>query len=188
MSAGVGWILTVLGLQRGWELWIARRHSAWAQSQGGIEVGKEHYPLLVGVHLLFFMGMALEVTWFAETPPAWWSLPLVLFLLAQGVRIWCLAALGPYWNTRIWVIPGHRPVIRGPYRYLRHPNYVVVVIELLTLPLVLGAWVTAISASLLNLWVLLRFRIPTEEAALATYTDYGETMAQHRRWIPFRSR
>ncbi|PTM57643.1 isoprenylcysteine carboxyl methyltransferase family protein [Desmospora activa] len=188
MSAGIGWILAVLGLQRGLELWVARRHSAWARAQGGVEAGREHYSLLVGVHLLFFVGLAVEVIGFATSPPDWWPLPLALFLLAQALRIWCLVALGPYWNTRIWVIPAHPPVTRGPYRYLRHPNYVVVVIELLTLPLALGAWVTAITVSLLNLWVLMRFRIPTEEAALAEYTDYQETMAGHHRWLPFRSR
>lgn len=182
----MGWILIVLGLQRGYECWVAHRHSIWARAQGGVEVGRGHYPLLVAVHLLFFAGLALEAGVYGSTPPSWWPLPLALFLLAQGVRIWCLLSLGPYWNTRIWVIPGHRPVMRGPYRFLRHPNYAVVITELWTLPVALGAWVTALTISILNLWVLLRIRIPAEEAALSLYTDYGESMADRHRWLPKR--
>lgn len=180
---GIWWILVILGLQRGVECWIAHRHSIWAQSQGGVEAGREHYPLLVGVHLLFFAGLALEAGVYGTVPPFWWPLPLALFLLAQALRIWCLSSLGSYWNTRIWVIPGHRPVIRGPYRYLRHPNYAVVVTELLTLPVACGAWITAAVVSVLNLWVLLRVRIPAEEAALTAYTDYRKAMPC-RRWLP----
>ena len=99
-------------------------------------------------------------------PPSWWPIPLALFLLVQPLRYWAIFTLGEYWNTRILVVPGAKLVRRGPYRYLRHPNYVVVVVEILSLPLIFGAWITALVFSALNA-VLLSIRIREENRALA---------------------
>nr|WP_142506298.1 isoprenylcysteine carboxylmethyltransferase family protein [Melghirimyces algeriensis] len=161
-------------LQRGMELSIAKKHTEWIRSRGGYEEGRGHYPLLVIIHLFLFIGLFVEVTIFRVTPPFWWPVPFLVFLIAQGFRIWCIRSLGPYWNTRIMVIPGHQPVVRGPYRFLRHPNYWVVITEILTLPVMFGAYVTATITSLFNLWVLFKVRIPTEEKALATAMLYGK--------------
>lgn len=182
-----GWFaaaFAILILQRGAELAIARRHARWIRRQGGYEVGRKHYPLLVGVHLFFLVGLALEVAVFKAVPPSWWPAPFALFLAAQGLRVWCIRSLGPYWNTRVMVAPGHRPVVRGPYRYLRHPNYVVVVTELLTLPLVFGAFVSAAVFTVLNLWILLKVRIPAEERVLTQVTPYREEMENRGRFLP----
>ncbi|WP_188431644.1 isoprenylcysteine carboxyl methyltransferase family protein [Kroppenstedtia guangzhouensis] len=173
MSFWFPMVMTGLLLQRGAELLLARKHTRWIRSQGGVEVGRGHYPLLVGIHLLFFISLAWEVIGIGTEPPAWWPIPFFLFLAAQGLRIWSIHSLGPYWNTRIWVVPGHPRVVRGPYKYLSHPNYVVVVTELLVLPLLFGAYVTAITLSVLNLLVLLKIRIPLEEKALTEAAAEG---------------
>jgi methyltransferase len=97
--------------------------------------------------------------------PAYWPMPLTLFLLVQPLRYWAILSLGENWNTRILVVPGAKPVRRGPYRYLKHPNYVVVVVEILTFPLIFGAWITALVFSALNA-ALLSVRIREEDRAL----------------------
>ena len=92
---------------------------------------------------------------------------LVLVLLSQALRYWCITTLGMQWNTRVIVVPGLTLVTRGPYRWLRHPNYLAVVVEGFALPLVHTAWITAAGFTVLNAVLLLGFRIPTEERALA---------------------
>ena len=98
-------------------------------------------------------------------PPVWWPVPLAAFLLVQPLRYWSILSLGENWNTRVLVVPGGKLVRRGPYRYFPHPNYVVVAVEVLTFPLIFGAWITAITFSLLNA-TLLYVRIRTENRAL----------------------
>ncbi|MEO1172759.1 MAG: isoprenylcysteine carboxylmethyltransferase family protein, partial [Myxococcota bacterium] len=94
-------------------------------------------------------------------------------LLAQGLRYWVIGTLGPMWNVRVIVIPGAAVVTAGPYRWLRHPNYLAVVLEGICLPLVHGAWITALAFSAANAW-LLRVRIRCEEQALSASTDYRQ--------------
>lgn len=184
----IGWaVILFVGVQRIAELAVARRNARWARQQGGYEAGRGHYPLIVLVHLLWFSGMAAEIV-LGAIPPVWWPVPAALFLFAQILRYWCIRSLGRYWNTRIWVIPGREPVIRGPYRYIRHPNYLAVIAEILTLPLVLGAFRTAATVSLLNLLVLFGVRIPAEERALSAETGYDGKMGERNRLIPFLKR
>ena len=104
--------------------------------------------------------------------PAYWSVPFSIFLLAQPLRYWALFSLGENWNTRILVVPGAKPVRRGAYRYLSHPNYVVVVVEILTFPLIFGAWITALVFTALNAAVL-SVRIREEDRALAELMHTG---------------
>lgn len=186
MEIGLALILAV-GVQRVAELALAGRNARWAREQGGYETGRRHYPLIVSVHLLWFLGMTVEIL-LGATPPVWWPVPATLFLLAQLLRLWCMRSLGRHWNTRIWVIPGQEPVIRGPYRYIRHPNYLAVIAEILTLPLALGAFWTGVVVSLLNMMVLFGVRIPAEERALAAATVYGREMGRKGRLIPFPKR
>lgn len=158
-------VFIFLILQRLSELWLARLHTVRALSQGGYEAGREHYPWIVATHTIFFLGILIEVLLFHRTPGAWMPLWFALFVLAQIGRYWVIVSLGPYWNTRIIVIPGMPRIRRGPYRYLRHPNYVVVAVELLVIPLMFNAYITAGVVSLLNA-VVLRTRIRVEEQAL----------------------
>jgi methyltransferase len=175
----LGLWLAVMG-QRLIELLIAHYNSKWIQQQGGYEVGKRHYPLFFLLHTLFFLGIWLE----ADSPPTWWKMPLFIFLVAQLLRIWSIISLGRFWNTRIWVLPNRLAPVRGPYRYLRHPNYLAVIIEFLTLPLLYQAYVTATLFSVLNVFLLLKIRIPVEERALQEATPYKGIMKRKKRMIP----
>jgi methyltransferase len=151
------------------ELRVAARNLAWARARGGVERGAGHYPVMVALHTALLVGAPLEV-WLADRPfvPALAGTMLLLLLGAHALRWWCIRSLGPQWNTRVVVVPGLPLVARGPYRWswLRHPNYVAVVAEGLALPLVHGAWLTAVLFTVANL-VLLTWRVRVEERALA---------------------
>ena len=159
-------ILFVL-VQRLLELRLAKRNAARIRRLGGYEIGSSHYKYIVLLHGLFLLSLVLEVRLTQpEVPPVWWPIPFALFVLAQFLRYWCMYTLGHHWNTRIFILPGAPPVKRGPYRFLRHPNYLVVAVEFVTLPLAFNAWFTALFFSLANAWLLLRVRIPLEEQAV----------------------
>lgn len=151
------------------ELVVSQRHAAWAFSRGGVEYGRGHYPPMAVVHALLLVSCVAEVVIFDRPFVPWLGWPMVALVLAtQGLRWWCIATLGEQWNTRVIVVPGKPLVTSGPYRWLRHPNYVAVAVEVAALPLVHSAWLTAIVFSLANAVLLLGFRIPAEERALAT--------------------
>lgn len=180
-----GWFFLWLAVifQRGYELFIAKKNEKWIREKGGFEIGRGHYHLILITHVLFFAGILLEIMLGAK-PPFWFGIPLILFLLTQVVRVWCIRSLGKYWNTRIWILPQRDLQTKGPYRYLRHPNYLVVMSEILVFPLIFGAYWTAIIISILNAYVLLAIRIPIEEQALLTHTSYQKDMGEKKRFIP----
>ncbi|GIO06340.1 hypothetical protein J31TS6_23680 [Brevibacillus reuszeri] len=161
-------VIGVVLLQRVFELYLAARNAKYIRSRGGYEIGAGHYKYIVGLHFLFFICLVLEVSIDASpfVLPSWWMYPFCFFLIAQLLRYWCIRSLGKHWNTRILIVPGIEPVIRGPYRFLRHPNYLVVAIELCCLPLTFSAYVTAILFTFLNAWLLLHIRIPLEEKSV----------------------
>jgi methyltransferase len=162
-------LLLAVATQRLLELWLSQRNARWAFARGGVELFREHYRPMVVLHALFLAGCAVEVLALDRTfTPALGIPMLVLLAAAQGVRVWTQVALGPRWNTRVIVVPGLPRVRSGPYRLLRHPNYLAVVVEGFALPLVHGAWLTALVFSLANAR-LLRTRIRCEEAALARH-------------------
>ena len=161
-------LVALVGLERLAELVVSRRNAAWSLARGGVEHGRGHYPVMVALHSGFLIAMLVEA-WVRrpEVPPALaWSM-LALVLASQALRWWCIATLGPRWNTRVIVVPEMLPVTGGPYRLLRHPNYVAVVVEGMALPLVHSAWMTAVVFTVANA-VLLTVRIRVEDAALAT--------------------
>ena len=121
---------------------------------------------MVALHALWIASTLVEGVLRGPEVPALWPVPLALFLLAQALRYWAVFSLGESWNTRILVVPGVKLVRRGPYKYLDHPNYVVVVVEILAFPLIFGAWVTALVFTALNA-ALLYVRIREEDRALA---------------------
>jgi len=146
---------------------VASRHLAWARERGGIETGAGHYPYMVALHSALLVGCVVEVVVADRRFLPWLGWPmLTLLLAAHALRWWCIRTLGPQWNTRVIRVPGQPLVTGGPYRWLRHPNYVAVVAEGVALPLVHSAWVTALAFTLLNAW-LLRVRIGVENGALA---------------------
>ncbi len=161
-----------VALQRLLELRLSRRHERLLRERGAVERGRGHYPPLVAMHALWLLSTLVEGLLRGPDVPALWPVPMTLFLLAQLLRYWAILSLGDYWNTRVLIVPGTTLVRRGPYRYLRHPNYVVVAVEITTLPLIFGAWVTALVFSALNA-ALLYVRIKTENRALAELAKPG---------------
>jgi len=157
----VPWL--VLGFvvaQRLSELVIARRNATRLLAAGGREVAAGHYPLFFVVHGGWLAAMAAWIAAGAEVNGAF----LGLYILILAFRAWVMLALGRRWTTRILVVPGEAPVRRGPYRFLRHPNYAVVAAEIAVVPLIFGAWPVALVFTLLNLPLTL-WRIRAEEAA-----------------------
>ncbi|HEX5131105.1 MAG TPA: isoprenylcysteine carboxylmethyltransferase family protein [Candidatus Krumholzibacteria bacterium] len=158
-------LLTVIIVQRVTELLLSARNARRVIARGGREMAAAHFPLLVLVHTLFPVGIAAEVLGLGARPGTLWPLWTGLWLGAQILRYAAIRALGDRWNVRVLVLPGAPLVRTGPYRYLRHPNYIAVAIELATAPLILGAWRTALVISIFNVFAL-RTRIRAEEAAL----------------------
>lgn len=161
----LGWpqaLALLVAAQRLAELAWARRNERRLRAAGAVEHGRRHYPLFVLLHAGWLLALALAVPP-GRTPD--WPL-LALFALLQIARLWVVASLGPFWTTRVLTLPGAPLRRRGPYRWLAHPNYLVVALELAVLPLAFGAWWLALAASLLNL-PLTWHRIRVEEAALA---------------------
>ncbi len=165
MSAPLVLAVGLVGLQRLLELVLSRRNERLLRARGAVERGQGHYPWIVAMHVLWLLSTFVEGALRGPGFPFYWPVPLTLFLLVQPLRYWAILSLGENWNTRILVVAGMKPVRRGPYRYLKHPNYVVVVVEMLSFPLIFGAWVTALVFSILNA-ALLFVRIREENRTL----------------------
>ena len=161
-------ILAAVTLQRLVELVHGSRNAARLIAAGGVEVGRQHYPALVALHAAWLGALWLLVP--GDAAIAWPFLGL--FVLLQLGRLWVLWHLGRYWTTRIITLPGAPLVAGGPFRFCRHPNYLVVAGEIASLPLAFGAWRLALIFSLLNA-ALLAWRIRVENAALATRRAIG---------------
>jgi len=175
-------LLVAVALERGVELVLSARNARLALARGGVESGQGHYPVMAVFHALLLLCCALEVLLLQRPFPGtagWVALGVVL--AAQGLRYWAIATLGWRWNTRIVVVPGAAPITAGPYRWIRHPNYVAVIAEMAALPLVHGAWLTAVVFSLGNGW-LLRVRIRAEEHALGE--PWRHAFAGRPRFVP----
>lgn len=162
--------LFLLAAERAVEQVVSRRNARRLLAAGGVEVAGGHYPAMVAFHALFLLAAFVEpllwpAAWVAGWPAAAALAALGVALAAQALRWWAVAALRGRWTTRVVVVPGAAPVTGGPYRFLRHPNYLAVVLELLAVPLIGGAVVTALLATLGNA-ILLAVRIPAEERAL----------------------
>lgn len=160
-------LLAVAG-ERVVELVVSQRHLRWARERGALESGQGHYPAMVVLHIALLVGCLIEVQLLDRPFLAWLGAPmLVLVAAAQALRWWCIATLGPQWNTRVVAVPGLSLVRTGPYRWLRHPNYVAVVAEGVALPLVHTAWLTAVVFTVLNAWLLV-VRIRCEDRMLGS--------------------
>lgn len=153
-------VLALVTAQRLSELVIARRNTARLLAQGAHEVGSSHYPVMVALHASWIIGL-----WVFAPSHAVSLVFLALYGVAQVFRVWILATLGRRWTTRILLVPGEHLVTRGPYRFMRHPNYALVAVEMPLLPMVFGLWWFAVLFGLLNLGML-AWRISIEERAL----------------------
>ncbi|MBV9331069.1 MAG: hypothetical protein JOZ55_05910 [Alphaproteobacteria bacterium] len=163
MTVFVWVIVAVVALQRAGEVLYARANTRSLLARGAVEYGRGHYPLIVALHaawlfsLLYFLPEPPRVEWFL----------LAVFVLLQAARLWIMVSLGPFWTTRVVTLEGEPLVRRGPYRFLRHPNYMVVLLEVAILPLALGEVAVAFVFTLANA-LLLMVRIQTENRALAS--------------------
>jgi methyltransferase len=166
------------------EVRVANRNRRLLLTRGGIEVSPGHYPWMVALHTVWLIACVAEV-WLLDRPfiPGLGFTALALFLAAFALRYWVISTLGERWTTRIVCLPGVAPITDGPYRWLRHPNYLAVILEIASLPLVHSAWLTALAFSLLNA-ILLRVRIRAEEEGLSRLSDYDEAFAGRPRLIP----
>ena len=163
-------LATLIIMQRLLELALADRNRQWMLAHGAQELGVGHYPLFFVLQTGWVVGWIVEAVWRGLYVNSFWHIWLALFVVAQGLRYWCIISLGRYWNTRILVIPGAKVVNSGPYQFLRHPNYLAVAVELVCVPLIFNAWLTALAATILNGLLLLKVRIPAEEKALRQLT------------------
>lgn len=177
-------LLALVIVQRLVELRLARRNHLLLLARGGVEEGTGHYPWMVLQHAAFLVACPLEVYLLARPlRPALAVFMVVVLFAAMALRAWVLRTLGERWTTRVIVLPGEAAIAGGPYRYVRHPNYLAVVLEIFALPLVHGAWLTALVFSLLN-GALLAVRIRAEEAALTRASHYQEVFGDRPRLLP----
>ncbi|OCX53714.1 hypothetical protein BEL04_05310 [Mucilaginibacter sp. PPCGB 2223] len=153
-----------LVLQRLFELYIAKRNAKWLVANGAVEYGREHYPYIVAMHTLFILSLIAEYIWHNSSEVNYYL--LILFFILIGIKIIIISTLGYYWNTRIYKIPGSRPVASGIYKYVKHPNYIVVICEIAIIPLAFHLYFTALIFSILNA-IMLSIRIRKENEVLA---------------------
>ncbi|HYC16587.1 MAG TPA: isoprenylcysteine carboxylmethyltransferase family protein [Pseudolabrys sp.] len=155
------WLVAFLVLQRLSELAFAQFNTVRLRAKGAVEFGATHYPLMIVLHGLWLLGLWV----FGHNQPinlGW----LALFVVLQFGRLWVISSLGRRWTTRVIVLPGAAPVARGPYRWLKHPNYLIVALEIAVVPLALGLPMFALVFSVANA-ALLAYRIRIENEALA---------------------
>ena len=150
--------------QRVWELRRARRNEKRLLAKGAVEHGRDHYPAIVTLHTLWFAAMIAEIVILTRSINPFWPAILLLWLLAQALRVWTLRTLGRRWTARVLVLRNEKPVTTGPYRYLRHPNYLVVAAEILLLPLMFNCLITAVTFTVMNA-ILLGVRMRVEGRA-----------------------
>jgi methyltransferase len=144
-------IISFLILQRLAELIIARRNEQWLRNKGAVEYGKAHYPWMVALHTGFILSIIGEYLFYKPQADI---IFLVLWIILILIKVWVICSLGKYWNTKILRIPGSIPVQQGLYKYIRHPNYVIVIGEIFIIPMIFHLYVTAITFSILNAWML----------------------------------
>jgi methyltransferase len=156
------WLVAFLVAQRLVELCFAQFNTRRLRAKGGVEFGAAHYPLMIALHASWLLGLWLLGD-DRSVIPFW----LAIFVLLQVGRLWVIASLGRRWTTRVIVLPGFAPVSRGPYRWLKHPNYLIVALEIAVVPLALGLPLFALIFSPANA-ALLAYRIRIENEALAT--------------------
>ncbi len=176
-------LVALIAIERLVEMVVSRRNERQLRARGAVEVGAGHFPAMVALHTTFLFAAVAEVWWLDRpfiAPVA--AVMTILILSTMALRLWVMATLRDRWTVRVLVLPNSLPVTGGPYRFLRHPNYLAVVVEIFAIPLVHCAWWTALVFSLANA-ALLVVRIRSEEKALTKAGGY-ERFASHSRLLP----
>jgi len=151
--------------QRVLELFLAKRNEQIVKSKGALEFDRDGYKYIVAMHVAFFISLALEKFSLQRELNKFWVLFLFIFFIAQTLRYWAISSLGVYWNTKVLVVPNFHIITKGPYKYLKHPNYIAVIIEIAVIPSIYSCYLTSILFSIIN-FILVRRRIEIEENAL----------------------
>lgn len=177
-------LLVAVALLRLVELRISRRHQQLLVSRGAHRVPEAHFRFMVAVHAFVLLGAALEVLllrrpFFSDLA----TVAFVLFLAANALRWWVIRTLGEHWNVQVVDSAALGVVSTGPFRFVRHPNYAAVFVEMLALPLIHTAWITAAAGSAAHLWVLSK-RLAAEDSVLLANPAYRATMADKPRFVP----
>lgn len=177
-------LIGLVVLERLLELVITERNARRLKARDGFEVGRNHFLPMALLHTGLLVAAPLEVFYF-ERPflPLFGTVMLLLLAGTMALRYWAITSLGDRWTTRVFVVPGEPPVAKGPYRWLRHPNYLAVILEVAALPLIHTAWWTAVAFSIGNALVL-RTRIRVEEEALQSQSDYQGVLGDRPRIVP----
>ncbi len=157
---GFAILISILIMQRVLELLIARRNEKWLLKNGAVEYGQRQYPFIVVLHILFIASLITEYSIKQKTGLN--VIFLSIYIVLITLKIWTIASLGKYWNTKIFRIPGMTPVVKGPYKFLKHPNYIIVMGEIAAIPLIFNLCFTAALFSILNA-VMLTVRIKDED-------------------------
>lgn len=179
-------LVALVAIERLVELLLSRRHLAAARARGGVVESRRSYLRVAVFHVLLLLACPLEVWGLGRAWQPAVGVPMLVVLgLTMGLRYWVIATLGQRWNVRVVVVPGDPPITAGPFRVLRHPNYLAVALEVPALALVHGAWLVGVSFGLVNLLVLAG-RIRIEEDLMCRHTRYGEVMQGHPRFLPTR--
>lgn len=145
------------------ELYVARRNEKWMVQNGAVEYGKKHYPFIIALHSLFFVSLIIEYS--MQQTPSFSLIFLLIYLLLIAFKVWIIASLGKFWNTKIFRIQNYPLINKGPYKYIKHPNYVIVIAEIALIPLIFQLYYTALIFTLLNA-IMLTVRIKEENLAL----------------------
>lgn len=178
-----GFVLFV-AVQRLLEVRLSSRNARALLARHGVEAGRAHLPVMFALHVLFLAAAPLEAWWFSRAFRPWLAIPaLAVFAAAQALRYWAIRTLGERWTVRVIYVTGTLPVVKGPYAYVRHPNYVAVIAEIAAIPLVHSAFLTAIVFSAAN-GILLAQRIRVEERLLRRIGSYGSALDRTPRFLP----
>jgi methyltransferase len=172
-----------VAIERLYELRLSQQNAKLALASGGQEYGASHYRVMQVLHGLFLVAAVVEV-WWLDRPfhPLLAAAMLGLLVFTMALRYWSVATLKARWNTRVIVVPGWQPASTGPYRYLRHPNYLAVACEILAIPLIHSAYLTALVFTLANA-ALLIVRLRVEEQALSAWSGYQAAMGAKPRFL-----
>lgn len=176
--------LAIVGLERLYELVVSKRHQKAMADEGVEKVAEPHFKAMVLVHTGVLMAAYAEVV-LLQRPfvPVLAAVMGAAFLVATGLRVWVIRTMRTHWNVEIMASAPLGVVTEGPYRFIRHPNYLAVVLEMMAIPLIHGAWLTAVVASLANAWVLAQ-RLAVEERVLLADPRYREDMGPKARFVP----
>jgi methyltransferase len=177
-------LLLGVAVQRLWECRTSLEHEQKLRAWGAVEHAPEQVPFMVALHVAWFVAIPLEVLFLHHQPkPIVWLGALLVFGIGQVLRVTAMRALGVHWTIKIITLPGSRAVEAGPFRRIRHPNYLGVWLETVALPLVYGAWLTALVFGLAQA-AFLMVRIRAEEAALSQTTNYAVGLGKNPRFVP----